>query len=202
MGTKKKIIRKKTATKKTTKVVKPFDYKTTIWVGLALVGLIIVIMMILKFNQNEKIDSSYFHDSDGKMVLSMDKEISALDDSEWEADVTHMVYYYEGNKIVAARAFYEYATDAEAEEAYKHLDLGAYSTNKKISGRFIVFDVNKAQYENLTVDDLKESRELLKEIDALILDYDENYVRPHAKEEPETEPESEPETPEENSATE
>ena len=181
---KKKITRKKTAkVAKTTKsVAKPFDYKTTIWVGLALVALIIVIMMILKFNQNEKIDSSYFHDADGKIVLSMDKEISALDDSEWEADVTHMVYYYEGDKIIAARAFYEYATEAEAEEAYKHLDLGTYANGKKINGKFIVFDVNKSQYENMTVEDLKASRELLKEIDALILDYGEGYVKPRVVE--------------------
>ena len=188
MGTKlkKKITRKKTAkvAKPAKSAAKPFDYKTTIWVGLALVALIIVIMMILKFNQNEKIDSSYFHDEEGKMVLSMDKEISALDDSEWEADVTHVVYYYEGDKIIAARAFYEYATEAEAEEAYKHLDLGNYANGKKINGRFIVFDVNKAQYENMTVEDLKVSRELLKEIDALILDYGEGYVKPRTAEEP------------------
>lgn len=170
----------KNSKKTTEKVVKPFDYKTTIWVGLALVALILVVMAILKFNQNEKIDSSYFHDDDGKIVLTMDKEMSALDDSEWESDVTHVVYYYDGNKIIAARAFYEYATEAEAEEAYKHLDLGTYSSNKKISGRFVIFDVNKAQYENMTVEDLKESRELLKEINALILDYDENYVKPSA----------------------
>ena len=36
------------------------------------------------------------------------------------------------------------------------------------------------KYENMTVEDLKESRELLKEINALILDYDENYVKPSA----------------------
>lgn len=170
MGTK----RKKRVAKK------PFDYKTTIWVGLALVGLIIVVMLILQFNQNEKIDSSYFHDDDKKIVLSMDKEMSALDNSRWESDVTHMVYYHDGNKITSARAFYEYATEAEAEEAYKHLELGAYSTSKKINGRFVVFDVNKSQYENMTVEDLEASRDLLKEINALILDYDENYVKPRA----------------------
>ncbi|MBR3269686.1 hypothetical protein IKG07_00285 [Candidatus Saccharibacteria bacterium] len=177
MGTK---LKKKTA--KTKKVEKPFDYKTTIWVGLALVALMIVIMAILKFSQNEKFDSSYFHDADGKIVLTMSKEMSALDDSEWESDVTHVVYYYEGNKIIGARAFYEYATESEAEEAYKHLDLGPSASGKRISGKFVVFDVNKSQYENMTVEDLKASRELLKEIDALILDYGEGYVKPRVTE--------------------
>lgn len=160
------------------KIEKPFDYKTTIWVGLALVALMIVIMAILQFNQNEKIDSSYFHDANGKIVLTMNREMSALDDSDWESDVTHVVYYYEGDKIVAARAFYEYATEAEAEEAYKHLELGSYSNSKKINGKFVIFDIDKSQYENMTLEDLKESRELLKQIDALILDYDEGYVKP------------------------
>lgn len=173
-------LKKKSA--KSKKVNKPFDYKTTIWVGLALVALMIVVMAILQFNQNEKFDSSYFHDADGKIVLTMNKEMSALDDSEWESDVSHVVYYYEGNKIVGARVFCEYATEAEAEEAYKHLDLGAYATGKKINGKFIVFDVNKSQYENMTVEDLKASRELLKEIDALILDYGEGYVKPRTTE--------------------
>lgn len=172
----KKIVHKKV--EKTKRVKKPFDYKTTIWVGLALVALIIVVMMILRFSQNENIDSNYFHDDNGKIVLTMGREMSALDDSDWESDVTHVVYYYEGNKIVAARAFYEYATEAEAEEAFKHLELGTYSTNKKINGKFVVFDINKSQYENMTVEDLKESRELLKQIDALILDYGEGYVKP------------------------
>lgn len=176
--TSKKVVKKvsKKASNKTSN--KPFDYKTTIWVGLALVALILVVMAILKFNQNEKIDSSYFHDADNKIVITMAKDISALDNSEWESDVTHVVYYYEGNKIVAARAFYEYATEAEADEAYKHLGLGTFADNKRISGKFVVFDIKKSQYEDLSVEDLRQSRERLKQIDALILDYDEGYVKP------------------------
>ena len=151
---------------------KPFDYKTTIWVGLLLVALIIVVMMILKFNQNEKIDSSYFHSDDKKIVLTMDRDNATLDDSDYEPDITHVVYYYEGDKITSVKAFYEYRTDAEAEEANKNLGLGEFADGKKINGRFIVFDLNKSQYENLTVSELQQNIELLKQIDALILDYD------------------------------
>lgn len=151
---------------------KPFDYKTTIWVGLLLVALIVVVMMILKFNQNEKIDSSYFHDDDKKIVLTMDRDNATLDDSEFEPEITHVVYYYEGDKIVSARAFYEYDTEAEAEEANKNLELGEFADSKKINGRFVVFDINNSQYQNLTVTELRKNIELLKQIDALILDYD------------------------------
>lgn len=150
----------------------PFDYKTTIWVGLAVVALLLVIMAILKFNQNEKIDSSYFHDADGKIVLTMDEDVAELDNSEWEPPITHIVYYHDGDKITSVRAFYEYKTEADAEEANKHLELGDFADGKKMSGRFIVFDVKKSQYDGMTVTELEENRELLKQIDALILDYD------------------------------
>ena len=139
---KRKIVRRKTkkVVNENARKAKPFDYKTTIWIGLFLVAFVIVVMAILKFNQNESFDSSYFHDADGKIVLSMSREMSALDDSEWESDVTHVVYYYEGDKIITARAFYEYATEAEAEEAYKHLNLGEFADSKKINGKFETFD--------------------------------------------------------------
>ena len=152
--------------------VKPFDYKTWIWVLLAIAALILVIIAIVKFNQNEKFESSYFHSDDKKIVLTMNRDNAELDDSEWEPEITHVVYYYDGDKINSARAFYEYKTEAEAEEANKHLGLGEFATGKKIGGRFVVFDVDKAQFENLTVSQLRESIELLKQIDALILDYD------------------------------
>jgi hypothetical protein len=177
---KKKIIRRKTkkVVKENVRENKPFDYKTTIWIGLFLVAFVIVVMAILKFNQNESFDSNYFHDADGKMVFTMDRNNATLDESAWEPEITHVVYYYEGDKVVAVRAFYEYATEAEAEEAYKHLALGDFSDSKKTNGRFVVFDVKKSQYENTTVEELKTSRELLKEINALILDYGEGYVKP------------------------
>lgn len=168
--------KKKTA-KKVEKVskadsVKPFDYKTWIWVLLAVAALILVIIAIVNFSQNEKFDSSYFHDADGKIVLTMTGETSALDNSEYESDIVHVVYFYDGEKITRGRIFYEYETDAEAEEAYKHLDLSEYATNGKISGRFVVFDINNSLYKDVTVTQLKEDVESLKQADALILDYD------------------------------
>lgn len=170
MSAKKKTVKK---VEKTEKVdVKPFDYKTWILVLFAVAALIVVIMAILKFTQNEKIDSSYFHDDDKKIVLTMDAENADLDDSKWEPEITHMVYYYDGNKITSARAFYEYETEAEAEEANKNLGLGEFADGKKVNGRFVVFDVNKSRYENLTVEKLRKNVELLKEINALILNYD------------------------------
>ena len=155
---------------------KKFDSKTWIYVGLLIVALVLVIVAIVNFSQNEKFDSGYFHDDDSKIVLTMDRNTAALDDSIYEPNITHIVYYYDGNKITGVRAFYEYSTEEEAKTAYAHLGLGDYADGKKLSGRFIVFNVKSMQYENLTVEDLKKNVELLKGIDALILDYGEGYI--------------------------
>lgn len=155
---------------------KPFDYKTTIWVGLTLVALVLVVMAILKFNQNEKIDSSYFHDADGKVVLTMTKDNAALDESIWEAPITHVVYYHSGDTLTGARAFYEYTTEAEAEEAFKHLELGDFANNKKINGKFVVFEIKDTRYDTMSLEELKNSIERLKQSNKLVLNYDENYI--------------------------
>lgn len=149
------------------------DLKSWIMAGCAMIALAIVITMIIILNQNEEIESDYFRSDDTKIVLTMDKETAALDDSEWEPEITHMVYYYDGNKITGAKAFYEYDDAAEAKEAYDNLGVGEFSESKKLNGRFVVFVIKKRQYDGMTVEELKENIELLKQIDALILDYNE-----------------------------
>jgi len=151
---------------------KGIDLKTWILVGFAIIAFVIVSVAIIMLNQVEKIDSSYFHDADGKIVLTMDKSYAELDDSEWEPEITHVVYYHDNNMVTGARAFYEYKDEAEAKEAFNNLSLGQFADGKKLSGRFVVFSVKKQQYEDLTVAELKHTIELMKEIHALILDYD------------------------------
>lgn len=152
------------------------DKKTWILMALATVAFIIVVIIIVIMNRPEKIDSSYFHDDNSKIVITMSGDMSALDDSPYESGVVHVVYYYNGDKIINARAFYEYPDEEMAKIAMEKLQVGEYATNKKMSGKFVIFDLNKTQYEDLTVSELKENIELLKAINALILDYDENTV--------------------------
>lgn len=178
---KKEKVKKEKAKNDKVKRVRQLDYKTWILAGLALVGFIIVVMMILKFNQNEDIDSSYFHDTDDKIVLTMNRDNSELDNSDFEPMITHVVYYHDGNKITNVRAFYEYGSEATAREALEHLELGDFADNKKLNGRFVIFQVKKSQYEDLTVEDLKRDVELLKEIDALVLDYNENTLEEYGE---------------------
>lgn len=155
---------------------KKFDRKTLIWTIVAAIAFILVVVMIVVMNLPEKFDSSYFHDDNNKIVLTMDKETSALDDSPWESGIVHMVYYHDGKNITNVKAFYEYPNEEMAKIAFSKLEPGEYANNKKLSGRFVIFQIDKSQYEEMTVESLKENIELLKEIDALILDYDENTL--------------------------
>ena len=84
----------------------------------------------------------------------------------------NVVYYYKDDEITSARAFYEYENEADAEEAFKHLNSDSFADSKKINGKFIVFDIKKSRYEDTTVSELRKEIELLKQINALILDYD------------------------------
>ncbi len=156
------------------------DHKTWIMVGFAIIALVFVIIAIVKFTKNEKYDSAYFHDDEGKIVLTMDKEAAALDDSKYEPNITHIVYYYRDGVVDNVKAFYEYATEKEAEKAYPNLGLGDFADSKYRSGRFVIFQVKKSNYENLTVESLKADIENLKGINALILDYEDGYINRYA----------------------
>lgn len=157
---------------------KRIDYRTWIWVGFAIIAFLLVVWAIVGLSQNEKIESSYFASDNKKIVLTMNRDMAALDDSEYEPEITHVVYYIDGDKITGVRAFYEYPNEQTAKNANEHLTLGEFATAKALNGRFVIFQVNEDQYKNMTVTELKENIELLKEIDALVLDYDlENGIK-------------------------
>lgn len=153
------------------------DRRTWVLVAFAAVALILVIIAIINFTKRETYDSSYFHDAEGRIVLTMDRDTAALDDSIYEPNITHIVYYYEGNSVTNVKAFYEYLTEDEAKIAYEHLDLGTFAVSKSLNGRFIVFEINRAMYKDLTVETLKSDVESMKSIDGLILDYNENTIK-------------------------
>ena len=155
---------------------KGIDKKTWILMALATVAFVIVVVVIVIVSRPEKIDSGYFHDDENKIVLTMSGDMSALDDSPYESGVVHVVYYYNGDKIASARVFYEYPDEEMAKIAFSKLEPGEYANNKKLNGKYVIFDLNKTQYEDLTVEELRQNIELLKLINALILDYDENTV--------------------------
>lgn len=161
---------------KTARKARKFNYKTWTLVGVAAIALVVVIVAIVQFGRTEKIESEYFRNSNDKIVITMDKEMAALDDSEYEPYITHVVYYYENDKITDLKAFYEYPDEKTAREAYENLGLGEFADGKRLNGRFVVFQVKRAQYDGVSVEELRQDIEAMKEIGALILDYEEGYI--------------------------
>lgn len=168
---------KKTKKDKKTRKLPKFDVKTWAFVSVAVVAFMLVVAAIVNFGQTEKIESDYFHDSDGKIVLTMNKEMAALDNSEYEPFITHVVYYYNGNNITEVKAFFEYPDENTARQAYENLGLGDFADSKRLNGRFVEFQVKRAQYDGVSLDELKSDIETMKEIDALILDYNEKTIK-------------------------
>ncbi|MDO4526617.1 MAG: hypothetical protein Q4B87_00810 [Candidatus Saccharibacteria bacterium] len=153
-----------------------FDLKTWVLVGCAVVALVAVVAIIVGFNFREKYTSDYFHDADGRFVVTMDYKTAALENGPYEPFITHVVYYYDGEKITDAKAFYEYANNQDATEAYNKMAVGEYFDGISLNDRFVVLSIKKTQYEGVTLADLKASRDQLKGIDAVILDYDDKTL--------------------------
>ena len=128
------------------------------WMGFAFLALVVVVIAIVQVNQLEPIDSSYFVSDDSKIVASMDAEMAAFENSEWEAPMTYVVYYVGADgKIENVRVFYEYNTEAEAREAMRYVGLGDFATQKKLNGRYIILQAKASQYEGTTADEIREN---------------------------------------------
>ena len=147
--------------------------KTYVIFGILAAIIVILVVVIVAINLNPKIESSYFHTTDGKIVLTMEDEMFAPDESEWEAPIVHVVYYYGGEKVSGVKIFYEYENEATAKEAYENLEISEFAEGKSLNGRFIVMVARKEFYEDVLVSELKENVEVLEQSGALILDYDE-----------------------------
>ena len=155
--------------------------KTLIMMGASFVVLVVVVILIVTIFWNKPVDSCFFHDSDDKIVITMDKETASIEGSAFEPYITHMVYYHDGKNITGLEAYYEYESEDVAKAVYDYLKPNGFADSKYRNGRFVVFKVNKSKYEGVTVDEIKDELERLKQIDAVILDYDENTLGKYGK---------------------
>jgi len=145
--------------------VKKSAVTTWVWMGVTLVALVVVVIAILQVNQLEAIDEKYFVEDDTKIVVSMDAETAAFENSEWEAPMTRVVYYVGADgKIENVRVFYEYDTEVEAREAMRHIELGDFAIQKKLNGRYIILQAKPEQYEGATADEVRKNMQGIQEI--------------------------------------
>ena len=128
--------------------------------------IVVVIAAVLASGTFESIDENYFVSDGGKLVMSLTKDQSNYEMSEYEPGLTHVVYYYGGNSINNMRIFYEYDNEEEAREANEHISMDDkdWATGRKLHGKYIIFEVPKKRWENLSLDYIRGVVENMNEL--------------------------------------
>ena len=136
-------------------------------IGVFVVIFVVILAIILaRTSFYEDISDDYFESDDTKLVLSLNKEMAAYENGEYEPDITRVVYYYNGDKVTGVRVFYDYDSEEEAKEANEFVVLSDkdWTTGKKLNGKYIIFEVERSQYNNLTTDMVRDNIERMRAI--------------------------------------
>lgn len=120
----------------------------------AVVAAVIVTALAVILSLPRPISDDYFVNDDTKLVLKLDASQAAYQTGEYEPGTTYVVYYYDGEKITNARIYFKYDSDAEAREANQHISLDdkVWAYEKQLNGKYIVFNLVRDQYANLTTE--------------------------------------------------
>ena len=123
------------------------EFREDFAVALIITGVFLLVAVMVGIGMNlqaiNKLDNSYFKSDAMKLVLSMDRDIASFEDGEYEPDITHVVYYYTGNTINNVRIFFAY-------------DTKNWALKKKLHGKYVVFELDSSQYNQLTTEMVKE----------------------------------------------
>jgi hypothetical protein len=128
------------------------------WVFVVLFLLIVIsIAVILTLNgrSNPNTDEAFFTSDGTKYVIESDTLSVVAKDGPVAA---YDVYYYSGDRITEHKAYYEFADEETAKEAlsdYQKMDddgVGAV----ELDGRFVVLVAKPSQFENMTVEMVKQ----------------------------------------------
>ena len=89
----------------------------------------------------------------------MNKDVASFEEGEYEPDLTHIVYYYSGDKINNVRIYFAYDSRSDAKYANKKIDMSdkPWAAKKRQLSRYVVFDLTPDQYEGLTTNEVKDS---------------------------------------------
>ena len=142
-----------------------------IGIGCAAVALVLVVVGLIFLNYQEPIPDDYFKSDGTKLVMSLSPEVSSyINNEEYEPLVTHVVYYYNGDKVNNAKIYFQYDNEEDAKEADKNLDLSGktWATGRKVNGKYIVFTVDREQYKDLTVERVERNIKNMRDVGGLV----------------------------------
>lgn len=131
--------------------------KLLFWVFTALFALIIIsIIIILVLNQNNpNTNSNFFVSDNGKYVVTSESNYNKAADSPI---ASYDIYYHSGDTITNHEAYYEFTDEEAAKSAlpyYESLQDDDIASVKQ-DGKYIILTADKAQYSNLTLNDVKQ----------------------------------------------
>ena len=126
------------------------QYRILTIVAVIMAAILMILAIVL--NLPQPISDDYFVSDGEKMVLKLDASQAAYQTGEYEPETTYVVYYYDRDKITNARIYFKYDDDAAAREANEHISLDdkVWAYEKQLNGKYIVFNLMRDQYANLT----------------------------------------------------
>ncbi len=127
---------------------------------IAAVVIAAIILAVVFAAGNGTINDSYFVSDGTKYDINNEYGDTESDGSVPIKD--HIVYYYSGDKITGAKAFYEYVDETAAKNAYETIKANAGNSYKSVSlsGIYVILEANESEYEGLTASDVKQQVEL------------------------------------------
>ena len=133
-------------------------------------AILLAVVIALSLSGDRPVDESVFNGGDNRLVVSMSAEVASFEDGKYEPEVTRIVYYHNGKDITKMEIYFEYETEAVAKEANENISLEGkdWATEKKLSGRYIVFNVASGQYKGLSVEQMKETIENMRAAGTLL----------------------------------
>lgn len=128
---------------------------------------------IIQDTQNlndSNIDDSYFVSDDTKYVLTIDGDFFDGEEGDAPSAVKmYVVFGYSGDTITSAILYQEYDSEAVAQIAYNYYktqDMYDEVENVYVDGRYLVAEMPREYYEDMSVDEIKEQIELMEALDA------------------------------------
>ncbi len=135
-------------------------------IAAVVVAIVAALVIGLNLGLSDKINDEYFVSDGRKIVLSLNDEMSGFIDGEFEPGITHLVYYYSGDKINDVKIFFVYDDEEEAELAYDSIGdtYEEWASSKEINGKYLIFKTDSELYEDLSAERLRSDIESMKAV--------------------------------------
>ena len=129
----------------------------------AVVAVIVIVVAIILGIRGGGLNDSYFVSDGAKLVISLDDSYSEED--EYSPRKIHEVYTYSGENITGQKTYYVYDNPEEAKAALDYYianQMGEYYKDISQDGKYVIFVAKEANYEGMTVSDVKQQIEWLE----------------------------------------